>query len=77
MSDNNFIREDPWRIFRIMAEFVDSFQTLSQVDPAVTIFWLRARGRSRVHSCGCEVSRSTPGHLLQLFRIPRALHGDF
>jgi len=38
MSDNNFVREDPWRIFRIMAEFVDSFQTLSQVGPAVTIF---------------------------------------
>ena len=39
MSDSNsFIREDPWRIFRIMAEFVDSFQTLSQVGPAVTIF---------------------------------------
>jgi uncharacterized protein (TIGR00730 family) len=35
---NNFIREDPWRIFRIMAEFVDSFQTMSQVGPAVTIF---------------------------------------
>src|SRR5271166_3704430 len=39
MSDgNHFIREDPWRIFRIMAEFVDSFQTMSQVGPAVTIF---------------------------------------
>ncbi len=39
MSDNNdFIREDPWRIFRIMAEFVDSFQTMSHVGPAVTIF---------------------------------------
>jgi len=39
MSENNdFIREDPWRIFRIMAEFVDSFQTMSQVGPAVTIF---------------------------------------
>jgi uncharacterized protein (TIGR00730 family) len=39
MSDGNtFIREDPWRIFRIMAEFVDSFETLSQVRPAVTIF---------------------------------------
>ena len=33
-----FIREDPWRIFRIMAEFVDSFETLSKVGPAVTIF---------------------------------------
>ena len=33
-----FIKEDPWRIFRIMAEFVDSFEILSQVGPAVTIF---------------------------------------
>src|SRR5947209_8859096 len=40
MSNNvgGFTREDPWRIFRIMAEFVDSFETLSQVGPAVTIF---------------------------------------
>jgi len=33
-----FLKEDPWRIFRIMAEFVDSFETLSQVGPGVTIF---------------------------------------
>ena len=37
-NDNGFIKEDPWRIFRIMAEFVDSFQTMSQVGPSVTIF---------------------------------------
>jgi uncharacterized protein (TIGR00730 family) len=36
--DAGFIREDPWRIFRIMAEFVDSFETLSRISPAVTIF---------------------------------------
>ncbi len=35
---NGFIKEDPWRIFRIMAEFVDSFETLSRVGPAVTVF---------------------------------------
>jgi uncharacterized protein (TIGR00730 family) len=33
-----FTKEDPWRIFRIMAEFVDSFETLSQLGTAVTIF---------------------------------------
>jgi len=33
-----FLKEDPWRVFRIMAEFVDSFETLSQVGPGVTIF---------------------------------------
>ncbi len=36
--DVAFTREDPWRVFRIMAEFVDSFETLSQVGPGVTVF---------------------------------------
>ncbi len=30
--------EDPWRVFRIMAEFVDGFDVLSKVGKAVTIF---------------------------------------
>jgi uncharacterized protein (TIGR00730 family) len=34
----DFIREDPWRIFRIMAEFVESFEVLSHTGPAVTVF---------------------------------------
>ena len=39
MSDSiPFTKEDPWRIFRIMAEFVESFETMSQVGSAVTIF---------------------------------------
>ena len=40
MSDQPlpFTKEDPWRVFRIMAEFVDSFEILSQVGPSVTIF---------------------------------------
>jgi uncharacterized protein (TIGR00730 family) len=33
-----FTKEDPWRVFRIMAEFVDSFEVLSQIGPSVTIF---------------------------------------
>jgi uncharacterized protein (TIGR00730 family) len=37
-SPTPFTKEDPWRIFRIMAEFVESFETLSQLGPAVTIF---------------------------------------
>jgi len=43
-TKTSFIKEDPWRIFRIMAEFVDSFETLSQLSPAVTIF-----GSARTH----------------------------
>jgi uncharacterized protein (TIGR00730 family) len=30
--------EDPWRVFRIMSEFVDGFDMLSQIGDAVTIF---------------------------------------
>jgi uncharacterized protein (TIGR00730 family) len=37
-SSGDFIREDPWRIFRIMAEFVESFEVLSLTGPAVTVF---------------------------------------
>ena len=33
-----FTNEEPWRIFRIMAEFVDAFETMSKVGRAVTIF---------------------------------------
>jgi uncharacterized protein (TIGR00730 family) len=30
--------EDPWRVLKIMAEFVDSFDKLSRIEAAVTIF---------------------------------------
>lgn len=43
---NGFVREDPWRIFRIMAEFVDSFETLSAAGPAVTVFGSARMSRS-------------------------------
>ena len=31
------IVKDPWRIFRIMSEFVEGFEDLSQIGPAVTM----------------------------------------
>lgn len=33
-----FTTEDPWRIFRIMAEFVEGFEELAEIGPAVTVF---------------------------------------
>lgn len=36
--NQDFIKEDPWRIFRIMSEFVDGFEELSNVSHAVSIF---------------------------------------
>ena len=40
---HDFIKEDPWRIFRIMSEFVEGFEELSDIRKAVSIF-----GSSRV-----------------------------
>lgn len=34
----DFTTEDTWRVFRIMAEFVDGFETLSRIPKAVTVF---------------------------------------
>ncbi|RKY61163.1 MAG: TIGR00730 family Rossman fold protein [Candidatus Latescibacterota bacterium] len=34
----DFREEDTWRVFRIMAEFVEGFEELSRLGPAVTIF---------------------------------------
>jgi len=34
----NFTKEDPWRIFRIMSEFVDGFEELSGITKAICIF---------------------------------------
>ncbi len=41
-TETNF--EDPWRVFRIMGEFVEGFHELSQIGEAVTIF-----GSARTH----------------------------
>jgi len=35
---SNFLVEDPWRVFRIMAEFVDGFEMMAQVPPGVSVF---------------------------------------
>jgi len=45
MIKDDFTKEDPWRVFRIMSEFVDGFEVLSQVGEAVSIF-----GSSRIGS---------------------------
>lgn len=30
--------EETWRVFRIMSEFVDGFETMCRVPPAVSVF---------------------------------------
>ena len=38
LRDNHAYQEDPWRVFRIMSEFVEGFEVMSRVGPAVSIF---------------------------------------
>lgn len=55
---SDFTREDPWRIFRIMSEFVDGFDTLSDVGPAVAIFGSsRAKRSSRYYPLAEQTAR--------------------
>jgi uncharacterized protein (TIGR00730 family) len=64
MSDDSaFVHEDPWRIFRIMAEFVDSFQTMSQVGPAATIFGsARTRPNDPYYRAAAAIAKGLAHH---------------
>lgn len=37
-GSSNWVHEDPWRVMRIQAEFVEGFGSLAEVGPAVSIF---------------------------------------
>ncbi len=62
-----FIKEDPWRIFRIMAEFVDSFETLAKVGPAVTVFGsARVKPEDKYYQSAETLARELGRHHLAL-----------
>jgi len=37
-DSHDFTKEDTWRVFRIMAEFVEGFEDLAHIQPAVAVF---------------------------------------
>jgi uncharacterized protein (TIGR00730 family) len=47
--DPTFLDTDPWRALRILSEFVDGFDALARVGPAVTIFGSARTARSDPH----------------------------
>ncbi|HWW02920.1 MAG TPA: TIGR00730 family Rossman fold protein [Candidatus Acidoferrum sp.] len=66
-TKTTFIKEDPWRIFRIMAEFVDSFETLSQVGPAVTVFGsARVSPSNPCYKAAVELAKGLAKHNLAI-----------
>lgn len=55
--EDDFTREDTWRIFRIMSEFVDGFEVLSKIGKAVTVFGsARSKSDSRFYKLAEEVA---------------------
>jgi len=50
--------QEPWRVFRIMAEFIEGFETMRRVAPAVSVFGSsRVSPRSRTYKMGVQVGR--------------------
>ena len=54
----DFTSEETWRIFRIMAEFVEGFEVLSRVGPAVSIFGsAQLKPSNRYYKLAIETSK--------------------
>ena len=57
-NPSKFVHEDPWRVFRIMSEFVEGFDEMSHIGPAVTIFGsARTKPRDRFYKATVDLSR--------------------
>ncbi|MFA4933238.1 MAG: TIGR00730 family Rossman fold protein [Candidatus Omnitrophota bacterium] len=57
LVEDDFTKEDTWRIFRIMSEFVDGFEVLSKVGKAVSIFGsARTKQDSKFYKLAEEVA---------------------
>ncbi len=53
-SANSSAAEETWRVFRIMAEFVEGFETMSRVSPAVSVFGSARNGPDDPHFAMAE-----------------------
>jgi uncharacterized protein (TIGR00730 family) len=58
----DFTRTDPWRVLRIMGEFIEGFDTLSSIDRGVTIFGsARTSPEDPMYHAAEEVARLLAG----------------
>jgi len=54
----DFTITDPWRVFRIMSEFVEGFDTLSHIPPSVAIFGsARVKPEDPAYAAAVETAR--------------------
>lgn len=57
-SDPDFLSTEPWRVLRILGEFVDGFDALARVGPAVCVFGsARVGRRARMYRAARAVGR--------------------
>jgi len=55
---DDFSVQESWRIFRIISEFVDGFETLSEIYPAVSVFGSSSVGQEDpIYQLGLQVGR--------------------
>ena len=55
--EDDFTTQDPWRIFRIMSEFVEGFEELARIGPAVTVFGsARTKASDRYYKLAEEIA---------------------
>lgn len=59
---DHFTESDTWRVLRIQAEFIHSFETMSKVGPAVALF---GSARLPPGSPYCEAARDVAGRLVK------------
>jgi len=57
-ADAEFLHTDPWRALRILGEFVDGFDAMARVGPAVAVFGsARVGPRHRLYTAARKVGR--------------------
>lgn len=55
---NDLAKEDSWRMFRIIGELVEGFDSLSDIGPAITIYGsARIKARSKIYAQTVEIAR--------------------
>ncbi|MBI2340321.1 MAG: TIGR00730 family Rossman fold protein [Deltaproteobacteria bacterium] len=59
LTDEEFVAKETWRVFRIMAEFVDAFEALKGIGPAVCLWGsARAQPSSRFYRLTHETAKA-------------------
>lgn len=59
LREDHFLTTDSWRVFRIISEFVDGFETMTNLGPSVSIFGsARIKPGTPYYNLGIEVAQN-------------------